>query len=143
LASGCDVMDLGMVPTPILYYSTHAMNTSSGVMLTGSHNPAEYNGLKMVLGGETLAEEKIQTIYKRICEEQYAAGQGELFQIEIIDRYISHIAQSVKLKRPLKIAIDCGNGATGHIAPTLFHALGCEVIELFCEVDGNFPNHHP
>lgn len=143
LASGCDVIDIGLVPTPLLYYTTHVMNSSSGVMLTGSHNPAEYNGLKMVLAGETLAEETIQEIYKRVCNQDYDSGRGELFHLDVAERYVGHVTRDVKLKRPLKIVIDCGNGAAGKIAPQLFKTMGCEVIELFCEIDGTFPNHHP
>lgn len=143
LAAGCDVMGVGVVPTPLLYYTTFVLNTTSGVMLTGSHNPSEYNGLKMVLGGVTLAEEMIQTIYQRVCNKDYATGQGELFSVEIIERYITHVSQDVKLHRPLKVVIDCGNGVAGAVAPALYRRLGCEVIELFCEVDGSFPNHHP
>lgn len=144
LASGCDVFDAGVLPTPLLYYSTFVLHTtSSGVMLTGSHNPKDYNGLKIMLNGETLAEEKIQTIYQRVCAKDWKTGDGELFSIEMIDRYISHVKQNIRLKRPLKIVIDCGNGVAAAVAPVLFRALGCEVIELFCEIDGNFPNHHP
>jgi phosphomannomutase/phosphoglucomutase len=143
LASGCNVIDIGLVPTPLLYFSTHILETRSGVMLTGSHNPAEYNGLKMVIGGETLSEQDIQTLYHRATNKQVKHGQGQLQQIDITENYLTRIVDDVKINRPLKIVIDCGNGVAGNIAPELFKRMGCEVIELFCEVDGRFPNHHP
>lgn len=143
LAAGCDVIDIGMVPTPLLYYSTFVLGTQSGVMLTGSHNPSQYNGLKMMLGGEALAEEGIQDIYQRIIHHQVATGEGELHEVDIVERYFSHVERDVRLSRPLKIVVDCGNGVAGKIAPELYRRMGCDVIELFCEVDGHFPNHHP
>ncbi len=141
--SGVDVIDIGMTPTPILYFATKILNTQSGVMLTGSHNPVNYNGLKIVVAGETLAEQEIQELYQRIHTQNLSQGQGSYTQENIVDRYIKTITEGVKLNRPLKIVIDCGNGVEGEIAPRLFKQLGCEVIELFCEVDGHFPNHHP
>jgi phosphomannomutase/phosphoglucomutase len=143
LASGRDVIDIGAVPTPVLYFATHLLGTQSGVMLTGSHNPPEYNGLKIVLNGETLAEEAIQSLYQRIIEQNFTHGQGHYETHDIASAYISRITSDVRLTRPLKIVIDSGNGIAGAVAPALFRALGCEVIELFCEVDGRFPNHHP
>lgn len=143
LSTGCDVIDIGMVPTPILYYATKVLNTSSGVMLTGSHNPAEYNGLKIILGKETLAEEGIQKIYQDVLQQNYLRGEGFLSSLEMIERYIVHVSRSIQLKRPLKVVVDCGNGVAGCVAPELYRQLGCEVIELFCDIDGNFPNHHP
>lgn len=143
LASGCDVIDIGMVPTPILYFATYHLNIPSGVMLTGSHNPANYNGLKIVLAGQTLSGEDIQNLYQRILAKDFYMGQGKIFSQTIIEDYINHIIRDVKLAKPLKIVIDCGNGITGKVAPELFKKLGCEVISLFAEVDGNFPNHHP
>lgn len=142
-ASGCDVTDIGMVPTPVLYYATHVFNKHSGVMLTGSHNPSEYNGLKSVICGTTLSEEGIKSIYQRIIEKRFHEGQGSYQAREIEQQYLADVIKNIHLSRPLKIVIDAGNGATGNIAPKLFKALGCEVHELFCEVDGNFPNHHP
>lgn len=141
--SGCDVIDIGAVPTPILYFATHILSTTSGVMLTGSHNPADYNGLKMVLGGETLADKAIAGLYQRIQAQQFMRGNGSLQKQDISAEYVTRITRDVKLKRPLKVIVDCGNGIAGTIAPQLLRALGCEVIELFCEVDGHFPNHHP
>jgi len=143
LDSGLTVIDLGAVPTPLLYFATHILGTKSGVMLTGSHNPPDYNGLKIVLNGETLATETIQALYQRIVEQDFSSGQGQLLSEDIVPRYIETIAKDVQLKRPLTIVVDCGNGIPGKIAPALYRALGCKVIELFCEVDGHFPNHHP
>lgn len=143
LTTGCDVIDIGIVPTPLLYYSTFVLETRSGVMLTGSHNPPEYNGLKMMINGETLAEEAIQQLYQRIVNNQFSEGHGEYRELEILERYLFHVERDIKLSRSLKIVIDCGNGVAGIIAPKLFRAMGCEVHELFCEVDGTFPNHHP
>jgi len=143
LASGCDVTDIGMVPTPVLYYATQVLNKHSGVMLTGSHNPAEYNGLKSVIQGVTLSEDGIKQLYQRIIEKRFHHGQGCYQQETIEERYIKEVVNNIRLSRPLKIVIDAGNGVTGQIAPELFKALGCEVHALFCEVDGRFPNHHP
>lgn len=141
--SGCDVIDIGAVPTPVLYFATFLFKTGSGIMLTGSHNPANYNGIKMMLAKETLAEAAIQDLFWRIGEDQLHAGKGKLEQVDILDNYIQRIVHNVKLARPLKIVVDAGNGITGKLAPVLYRALGCEVIELFCEVDGHFPHHHP
>lgn len=143
LSVGCDVIDVGQVPTPLLYYATHVLDHHSGVMLTGSHNPPNYNGLKMVVNGKTVAEERILEIYHRILKSQFATGQGHRYEMDVVERYISHLKANVKLARPLKIVIDAGNGVTGMIAPQLFRELGCEVHTLFCDVDGHFPNHHP
>jgi phosphomannomutase/phosphoglucomutase len=132
-----------MVPTPVLYYATHILNKHSGVMLTGSHNPSEYNGLKSVIQGVTLSEEGIKGLYQRIIEKRFHQGQGSYQQQDVEQRYIDDVVKNIHLSRPLKIVIDAGNGVTGNIAPKLFKALGCEVVELYCEVDGCFPNHHP
>jgi phosphomannomutase/phosphoglucomutase len=112
-------------------------------MLTGSHNPPDYNGLKVMINGKTLAEQGIKNIYQRILENDYISGEGQLSSLEMIERYITHVARDIRLARPLKIVLDCGNGVAGTVAPTLFRRLGCEVTELFCEVDGQFPHHHP
>lgn len=143
LATGCDVVDIGMLPTPLLYYATYVLDTHSGVMLTGSHNPPEYNGLKMMINGTTLAEKEISTISQRIAENKFLSGEGQLSELEMIERYITHVARNIQLARPLKVVVDCGNGVAGSVAPALFRRLGCEVIELFCDVDGSFPHHHP
>lgn len=142
-ASGCDVIDLGLAPTPVLYFATHVLETRSGVMVTGSHNPADYNGLKMVVDGATLAEDDIQSLRRRIESGDLTTGQGRLERLDIVPRYLDRIADSVRLARPLKVVVDCGNGVAGALVPTLFERLGCEVIPLYCEVDGRFPHHHP
>jgi phosphomannomutase/phosphoglucomutase len=141
--SGCDVIDIGIVPTPILYFATHILPARSGIMLTGSHNPPEYNGLKMILAGKTLADQDIQKLYQRILQQEFVSGAGQAQQININDQYSQRICQDIKLSRPLKIVVDAGNGVAGPIATQLFRALNCEVIELFCDIDGKFPNHHP
>lgn len=143
LSTGCDVVNLGVIPTPILYYATYVLKTRSGVMLTGSHNPPEYNGLKIMIAGETLAEEGIQHLYQRIKTNHLSQGKGQYSEVDIVERYLADIIKDVHLARPLKVVIDCGNGVAGKVAPSLFRRLGCEVVELFCEVDGHFPNHHP
>ena len=142
-AAGVNVIDVGQVATPMVYFAAHHFDTQSGVMLTGSHNPPDYNGLKIVLAGETLSGDAIQALRTRAENGQLASGAGTYRQENIAEQYIGRIASDVKLARPMKIAIDCGNGVGGATAPTLFRRLGCEVSELFCEVDGNFPNHHP
>ncbi len=117
LATGCDVIDIGMVPTPLLYYAAAVLETKSGVMLTGSHNPPEYNGLKMVLLGETLTEHAIQGLHTRITKNSFTRGEGEVSQLEVIGRYINHVTRDTKLARPLKIVVDCGNSVPGIVAP--------------------------
>jgi len=141
--SGINVIDVGMVATPMTYFAAYELKTNSAVMVTGSHNPPDYNGLKMVLGGETLAGEVIQSLRARLENNDLSHGTGSYKQQDIADAYIERIVSDVKLARPMKIAIDAGNGVAGAYAPTLFKKMGCEVTELFCEVDGNFPNHHP
>ncbi|WP_223248298.1 phosphomannomutase/phosphoglucomutase, partial [Sulfurirhabdus autotrophica] len=141
--SGIDVIDLGMVATPMTYFAAYQLNTNSAVMVTGSHNPPDYNGLKMVLGGETLSGDTIQALRTRIENNDLATGNGQYSQHAIDDEYIDRITGDIKLARPMKIIVDCGNGVPGAFAPTLYRKLGCEVTEMFCEVDGNFPNHHP
>ncbi len=141
--SGIDVVDVGRVATPMLYFATHHLDTRSGVMVTGSHNPPEYNGLKIMLGGETLAGDAIQALRIRIERNELAHGAGSYREFDIREHYLQRITGDIRLKRPLKIVVDCGNGVAGATAPELYRRLGCEVIELFCEVDGSFPNHHP
>ncbi|MEK6662755.1 MAG: phosphomannomutase/phosphoglucomutase [Pseudomonadota bacterium] len=141
--AGINVIDVGMVATPMTYFAAYELKTNSAVMVTGSHNPPDYNGLKMVLGGETLAGETIQKLRERLEKNDLAHGSGSYSQQAIAQQYIDRILSDVKLARPMKIIIDCGNGVPGAYAPALFRGLGCEVTELFCEVDGNFPNHHP
>ena len=142
-AGGCDVIDVGMVPTPVLYFSTHHLNTGTGIMVTGSHNPPEYNGLKMSMGGKTLYGDDITGLYNLIESSDFNNGSGNYREEALLDIYLDRIVSDVKLARPMKIAVDCGNGVAGVIATELFKKLGCEVTELFCDVDGTFPNHHP
>lgn len=143
MESGCQVIDLGMVPTPVLYFATHTTQATSGVMLTGSHNPANYNGLKIVIAGETLADQRIQALHQRLEQNELSAGSGGRQQMELLDTYRRQIAEDVVLARPLKVVVDCGNGVAGVVAQSLFEDLGCEVTPLYCDVDGSFPNHHP
>ena len=142
-ATGLEVINLGCVATPIVYFAAHHLGTHSGVMITGSHNPPEYNGLKMVIANETLSNETIQGLRRRIEQGDLIEGAGSERSYDIVPEYIERIASDVKLARPMKVAVDCGNGAAGAFAKRLYSALGCEVEELYCEVDGNFPNHHP
>jgi phosphomannomutase/phosphoglucomutase len=142
-AAGADVIDVGMVTTPMSYFAANHLGTQSSVMVTGSHNPPDYNGLKMVIAGETLAGETITGLKARIEQGKLATGSGTYRTDDIGERYLRRIAGDVKLARPLKIAVDCGNGVAGAYAPALYRRLGCKVTELFCEVDGRFPNHHP
>lgn len=141
--SGRDVIDLGMVPTPLLYFATHKLDTHSGVMLTGSHNPPNHNGLKVVLAGETLHGKDVKALYTRIREQDFLSGHGQVTAYQIEQEYLEEVASRVKVDKPLKLVIDSGNGVTGNIAPRLFQALGCDVIGLHTKIDGNFPNHHP
>ena len=144
-SAGRDVIDIGVVPTPVLYYATHALDVHSGVMVTGSHNGPAYNGLKIVLGGETLSEEAIQKLHQRIKENKLDSGRGTVSSADVVADYIRRISEEipVALGAALKVVIDCGNGVAGMVAPQLIRALGHDVIELYCEVDGKFPNHHP
>jgi len=142
-AAGIDVIDIGCVPTPLTYFAAYQLGCDSCVSVTGSHNPPDYNGLKMVLGGQTLFGELIQSLRRRIAEDDLTHGAGALHTADVRAAYLERIVGDVKLARPMKIVVDCGNGVAGGIAPELFRRLGCEVIELFCEVDGSFPNHHP
>ena len=143
VATGRDVKDLGMVPTPVLYFATQYLDTLSGVMVTGSHNPPDYNGFKVVLAGETLAGSAIQDLRRRIQDGDLLSGDGSVEQVDVLPDYLERIKADVVLPRPLKVVVDCGNGVAGVVAPRLLRELGCEVIELYCEVDGTFPNHHP
>jgi len=142
-ATGRDVKDLGQIPTPVLYFATEQLDINSGVMVTGSHNPSEYNGFKIVLAGETLAGEAIDGLRRRIESGDLLTGEGGVEEIDVLPDYIERVKSDVQVVRPIKLVVDCGNGVAGEAAPKLLRALGCEVIELFCEIDGNFPNHHP
>lgn len=142
-ASGVNVTDIGLAPSPVVYYSSYSKNIPSCIAITGSHNPPNYNGFKMVVNGVTLSAERIQEIKQRVIDNNFAEGAGTLVQENITDDYIARIVSDVKLDRPMKIVIDCGNGVGGVTAPQVFKQLGCDVVELFSEVNGNFPNHHP
>lgn len=141
--AGCHVSDVGLVPTPALYYANHVLSGRSGVMLTGSHNPPDYNGFKVVIAGDTLANEQILALHQRLVHNDLTQGQGSVEKVEILERYVAQIRDDIVLTRRLKVVVDCGNGAGAVVAPQLIQTLGCEVIPLFCEVDGHFPNHHP
>jgi phosphomannomutase / phosphoglucomutase len=143
LGAGADVIDVGMAPTPVIYFAAHHLNCGSCVAVTGSHNPPDYNGLKMVVGGSTLHGEDIQLLRTLVEESRLATGAGKRSEANVLDAYVTRITSDVKLSRRMRIAIDCGNGVAGMLAPRLYRALGCEVEELYCEVDGRFPNHHP
>ena len=142
-AAGADVIDIGMGPTPLAYFAAHHLGCGSCVAVSGSHNPPEYNGLKMVVAGTTLYGDDIQALRTRIERGELKSGTGKRTSASVLDAYVERIAGDVKLARPMRVAIDCGNGVAGMAAPRLYRRLGCEVTELYCEVDGRFPNHHP
>ena len=142
-AAGVDVYDIGRVPTPLAYFAAFELGCNSAVSVTGSHNPPDYNGLKLVLGGETLYGAQIQALRTRIERENLRYGKGRVIAADVRAAYLERIVSDVKLARPMKIVIDCGNGVAGELAPELLRRMGCEVVPLFCEIDGNFPNHHP
>jgi len=142
-SAGVDVIDVGCVATPMTYFAAFETGANSAVMVTGSHNPPDYNGLKMVLGGETLASEAIQKLRQRIENQDFTQGNGHYRAHDIAPTYHSRIVADIRLARPLKVIVDAGNGVAGAFAPALYRAMGCTVEELFCTVDGHFPNHHP
>jgi len=141
--SGMNVLDIGMVPTPLLYFVATTATEGTGVMLTGSHNPPNYNGIKMMIGGDTLSGDAIQALYQRIIDKDFKSGEGSYETASVKDTYLKRVTDDVKMSRKFRVVIDCGNGVAGVIAPDLYRAMGCDVIELFCDVDGKFPNHHP
>ncbi len=143
LSTGIDVVNVGQAPTPVLYYATYHLKTACGVMLTGSHNPPDYNGLKMVLNNTALSGSTIQDLKNRIINNDIVSGAGNYTEVNINEEYLNEIINDVKLAKPLKIIVDCGNGVAGELAPQLYRLMGCDVTELYCEIDGNFPNHHP
>ncbi|HEU4645294.1 MAG TPA: phosphomannomutase/phosphoglucomutase [Burkholderiales bacterium] len=142
-ASGANVVDVGMAPTPVIYFAAHHLGCGSCVAVTGSHNPPEYNGLKMVVQGHTLSGDEIQALRTRIEREDFRTGAGERRSAALLDDYLKRITGDIRLSRQMRIAVDCGNGVAGIAAPRLFRGLGCEVEELYCDVDPTFPNHHP
>lgn len=141
--SGVQVMDIGLVPTPVLYFAALSDGAKAGVMVTGSHNPAEYNGLKMVLDGKSLKETDILNLHERIERRDFISGQGAVVKQDFTASYLRSVVEDIHLHKPLKAVVDCGNGAAGEVAPKLLRMLGCELVELFCDIDGAFPNHHP
>ncbi|EON93459.1 phosphomannomutase [Marinobacter lipolyticus SM19] len=143
MSAGCNVIHVGAVPTPVLYFATHHLQTGSGVMVTGSHNPANYNGLKIMLGGDTLSGDAIQKLYQRTQTGDLVSGQGAQSSEDVRRAYLDRIVGDIAVAAPLKVVLDAGNGIAGELAPILVEELGCEVIPLYCEVDGDFPNHHP
>jgi phosphomannomutase/phosphoglucomutase len=143
LDSGINVFDLGAVATPVMYFATHLNAIDSGLMVTGSHNPADYNGIKMVLAGTTLANSDIDVLYDLNQRGETVTGNGEYHFQPVLAEYIARITSDIYLQRPLKVVVDCGNGIAGPVIPEVIKSLGCEVIPLYCDVDGSFPNHHP
>lgn len=143
IQSGNKVINIGAVPTGVLYFATHHLETGSGVMLTGSHNPSNYNGLKIMLNGETLSGDLITNLYEMIISEQLKSGEGSVQEMDIVDDYIDQIASDIKLNKEMKVVVDAGNGIGGEVGVQVLEEIGCEVIPLYCEIDGNFPNHHP
>lgn len=144
-STGCNVVNVGEVPTPVLYYATHYLETGSGVMVTGSHNPPEYNGLKIMLAGETLFGDRITALRTRALSGEFASGSGGVEMVDVTSEYVRRVTEDipVAIGNAFKVVIDCGNGVAGAVAPQLIRALGHDVTELYCEVDGTFPNHHP
>ncbi len=142
-STGIDVIDIGAAPTPVTYFACYHLNTGSGISVTGSHNPPDYNGFKIVLGGETLSEDAIQALYRRIAERRFVDGMGGVQTIDVIQDYMRRITDDIQIERKLKVVVDCGNGIPGAVAPEVLEGIGCEVIPLYCDVDGTFPNHHP
>ena len=142
-ATGCHAVDIGVVPTPLTYFATHALKIGSAVSVTGSHNPPDYNGLKVMIGTHTLAADRIQDLRQRIEDQDFAVGVGERRAQDVVPEYLDRVVGDIQMKRPLRVVTDCGNGVAGMAAPQLMRDIGCDVIELFSEVDGTFPNHHP
>jgi phosphomannomutase/phosphoglucomutase len=143
LSTGCNVIDIGQVPTPMVYFACEHLETHTGAMITGSHNPVDYNGLKVVIAGKTLLGDGVHRLFERIRDKRLKQGHGNLSKETVHQAYIDRIQGEIKLSRKMNIVIDSGNGVAGNIAPELFRALGCDVTELYCEVDGRFPHHHP
>jgi phosphomannomutase/phosphoglucomutase len=143
IATGARVLDLGTVPTPVLYYATTHFQADGGIMITGSHNPAEYNGLKTVCGTGTLHGKAIQDVYRLICNKDFDSGEGSLDKTDAVRPYVEEVAAQFGFKRKIKVVADAGNGTAGPVAHAVFSRLNLDVVELFFEADGTFPNHHP
>jgi phosphomannomutase / phosphoglucomutase len=142
-ATGISVIDIGVVPTPLLYYSIIQLESEGGVMITGSHNPPEYNGFKTCVGSDSVYGEQIQNIYEIIQSRDFVRGSGSVSSADVETPYRKYILDHIRIPRPIRVALDCGNGTACLLAPDIIKKLGCEVTELFCEMDGRFPNHHP
>ncbi len=142
-STGVDIIDVGLCPTPLLYFSIYHLDSDGGIQVTGSHNPPEFNGFKMCIGKDTLFGKQIQELNKLIEQDDFEIGSGTVKTYNIIEPYLLFLKENIKLDKPLKVVVDAGNGVAGLVAPQAFKDQGCEVVELFCEVDGNFPNHHP
>ena len=140
-ATGVNVIDIGMVPTPVVYFATHFLNSGTGISVTASHNPPEYNGAKMVLAGHSVYGENIQKIRRRIVFQHYVDGHGSVREQSVLENYIETIVNDIEIERPLHVVLDCANGVGGVVAPQVLRSLGCKVTELYCDVDGSFPNH--
>ncbi|MBT4260560.1 MAG: phosphomannomutase/phosphoglucomutase, partial [Nitrospina sp.] len=142
-STGCDVIDIGMVPTPVAYFSLHHLKPDGGVMITGSHNPSEFNGFKISNGLHSLYGESIQELRRLIDSNDFELGSGKLSKENVLEEYIQDIFDRVKVSRSVKVVVDGGNGCFGIVGPKLLKRIGANIIELYCEPDGNFPNHHP
>ena len=143
LSSGCNVIDIGIVTSPMFYHSTFSLSSSSGVVITGSHNPGQYNGFKIVFQNNSTSSEEITFLKNRLINSNFRSGNGFLKSENIEESYINRIVDSINIEKKLDISIDSGNGAAGIVAKKVYERLGCNVIELYGEVDGSFPNHHP
>jgi phosphomannomutase/phosphoglucomutase len=143
VATGCDVIDIGAAPTGVLYYAAHEYANGSAIVITGSHNPPDYNGFKIMVGGDTLHGDAIKALYERIVDNDLKTGQGKVERRNVIKNYILRIAEDIKVEKPLRVVLDCGNGIGGACAPDVLRAIGVDVLPLYDEVDGTFPNHHP
>lgn len=142
-STGISIIDTGVVPTPVLYFSIIHCSSDGGVMITGSHNPSEYNGFKTCIGTDSVYGEQIQDIYRIIESGDFATGKGSVSEVDVITPYSKHILKNISLQRPIRVAIDCGNGTGSLVAPYIMEALGADITKLYCEMDGTFPNHHP
>ena len=143
LSTGCNVIDIGLVTSPMFYHATHYLNASSGTIITGSHNPKEYNGFKIIFNKVPTTSQEISNLKKRIEAENFLFGEGKIEKKDVKDSYIKKIKENINIKNKLNISIDCGNGAAGIVAKEVYESLGCKVTELYGEIDGSFPNHHP
>ena len=142
-ATGLAVIDIGVMPTPLLYYSIHRLKSDGGVMITGSHNPPEYNGFKTCIGHDSVYGAQIQDIWSIIESKNFLSGKGSESKADVMTPYVQYMHDHFRFPRKVRVAVDCGNGTASLIAPSLLEALGCEVTKLYCDMDGRFPNHHP